>query len=135
MTPTKQTLLHDPKAGVYGNCFTACMASLLDLPIEAVPHFTEMIPVGPEWVDLINGWLRRFGLAYLEFEITDVAGWKPFLDGLGYHVLSGPSPRHEGATHAVIARGGAMVFDPHPSDEGLGAGFRSVGFLIRRCGG
>lgn len=40
MTPVDQTILHDPDAGLYGDCQRAVIASLLDLPIDSVPNFS-----------------------------------------------------------------------------------------------
>jgi len=37
--PVKQTIIHNPDNGMYGDCFRACVASLLEKPIEKVPHF------------------------------------------------------------------------------------------------
>ena len=43
----KQTIEHDPESGNWGNCFSAVLASLLDIPIEDVPVFSG------------EGWLLR----------------------------------------------------------------------------
>lgn len=42
MTPVDQTILHDPQTGAIGNCMQAAIASLLDLPLDAVPHFAAL---------------------------------------------------------------------------------------------
>lgn len=38
MKPVRQLYRHDPANGVYGDCWRACIASVLELPIEDVPH-------------------------------------------------------------------------------------------------
>lgn len=134
MIPVKQTIVHDIANGVYGNCFSACLASLLELHIDQVPHFTAHIPKGQrEWTDLVNAWLRRRDLAYFEVEASRFDLWVPVLEGIGYYVLTGPSPRGPDWDHAVVARGGRIVHDPHPDDTGLAEGFRLMGFIVRRC--
>lgn len=96
-----------------GNCFSACIATLLGLPLADVPYFME-----PEdWWDGFLEWLRPRGLYALCFPLKD-QGWRP----PGYHVLSGRSPRRPddpNAHHSVVARGDEIIHDPHPSRDGL----------------
>ena len=49
----KQTIEHDPEKGNCGNCFSAVLASLLDIPIEDVPVFS-----GEGWLLRVNEFLR-----------------------------------------------------------------------------
>ncbi|MBK8896638.1 MAG: hypothetical protein IPN66_05310 [Candidatus Competibacteraceae bacterium] len=44
MNPTRQTILHDKEAGLFGNCLQATLASLLHMPIDEVPHFCKIYP-------------------------------------------------------------------------------------------
>ena len=44
MKPVKQLFHHDPANGVWGDCFRAVIASVLSLPVEAVPHFFDGNP-------------------------------------------------------------------------------------------
>ena len=34
-----QTVKHDPENGLYGDCYRACVACLLNLEVDQVPHF------------------------------------------------------------------------------------------------
>jgi hypothetical protein len=89
-----------------GNCWSACVASLLHLPIEEVPWF-----LGHEdWYGAFTQWLRPHG--FYPVTVPWSEGWCPE----GYYILGGQSPRHN---HAVIARGRDIVHDPHPSRAGL----------------
>lgn len=95
-----------------GNCFTACIASLLELPIEAVPFFCGK----DNWRKATDEWLAPRGYFYLDVSLPgdmrdDLAEY------WGYHVISGKSSR--GLQHSVIGYRGKMIFDPHPSGEGL----------------
>jgi hypothetical protein len=108
-----------------GNCLTAVVASLLDLPIEAVPNFVQDdVDHGnddPEW----NWWTRlhRFvraqghALHYVRAfpDQTNLSAPEP---GEFYAVI-GVSPRDPQVHHIVIYRDGVMVHDPHPDGTGL----------------
>jgi hypothetical protein len=39
MKPIDQEFMHDPEKGIIGDCFRACIASILELDINEVPHF------------------------------------------------------------------------------------------------
>jgi hypothetical protein len=39
MRKVKNSVQHNPGAGTYGNCHSACFATILGLEIEDVPHF------------------------------------------------------------------------------------------------
>lgn len=41
MIPFKCQVKHDPENGTYGDCFRACVASILELDPDQVPHFCE----------------------------------------------------------------------------------------------
>lgn len=133
MTPTKQTILHDPANGQFGDCFRACIASLLDLPITAVPHVCDAKPDGDTtWYVEISEWLAiEHGLIYFEFGNGD--GWAESFAAAGgecFHVISGRSPR--GHLHAIVGRNGEPFFDPHPSNAGLTT-IETFGILTLRC--
>lgn len=118
MKPLKQTILQDPDNGLYGNCFQAVIASLLELPMDAVPNFLEG-PTPTNWKTETNEWLSARGLVY--FEVKLQAPWAEAFPGVSglYHEMSGPSPRNKDASHSVVGRDGEVYFDPHPSDMGL----------------
>jgi hypothetical protein len=118
MKPVDQTLLHDPANGVHGDCFRAVVASLLELPIESVPHFAADFPEAYTAHKRINAWLRPFGLAYINLGVTG-----RFLDSVGiaglHHELQGDSPRGHNAGHCVVAVDCQAVHDPHPDRSGV----------------
>ncbi len=114
MTPTKQTILHDPANGLHGNCLSAVLASLLHLPIEDVPLFIDPVT----WVKDLNAWLRPFGLAYCMVEDFECHIDAYGIDGL-WHEVSGNTSRSKDVIHACVAKDGELVFDPHPDNTGL----------------
>jgi hypothetical protein len=118
MTPVNQEFVNDPEKGIHGDCQRAVIASLLDLPINEVPHFLQLAKGNAsDFYDLIDDFLRSKGFALL---IT-ASQPKPmvFSDIDYYHEISGPSPRGNGLFHAVVGKNGQVFFDPHPSKAGL----------------
>ena len=111
MIPIDQSVL-----GARGNCFSACLASLLEIPIEDVPFFlSEPGDVSRfQWAERLDAWLEPFGLYALHF-FADPARPGAFPGVL--HIMTGMSPR--GRPHAVIGKGRFVVHDPHPDKTGL----------------
>ena len=72
MTPVKQTILTDKTVDppVVGNCFQACVASLLDLPLDDVPHFCDC----NSWPMNFHRWLEDRGLTSVQFSQPDLDG-------------------------------------------------------------
>lgn len=126
MTPIKQRFYHDPENGVYGDCHRAALASLLDLPLDAVPHF--MHGLGPDDGEAFNdaqeAFLRTRGLTPIIFPIDDERnGLEAVLIALEsynpgvYYLLGGSSAN--GTGHTVVAGGGKIVHDPARDDSGI----------------
>lgn len=120
MKPVDQQVVHRPDLGQHGDCQRAVLASLLELPIEQVPHFLQDANGNPdEYWAALQRFCRSHGFVYLT--VPSRSGGAFFGDeGVIYHEISGPSPRGNGVFHAVVGRNGEVVFDPHPSREGLG---------------
>lgn len=125
MKPIHQTIFGNGENGTpRGNCFAACIASILELSLDEVPNFCAR---HADWREAANLWLSDRGLFYVDVNLPGdlrdehVRFW-------GYHVISGVSPRN--IRHSVVGFGGSMVFDPHPSGAGLLEGEWEYGFLI-----
>ena len=100
-----QTIFVDDPRGIPGDCMRTAVASLLDLPVEAVPHFALFSAPGA-WFDAFSLWLVGKGL-----RIHPVV--KPS-DGC---LAIGMSPR--GVEHVVVWDGSGLWHDPHPSQGGI----------------
>lgn len=93
-----------------GNCWQTAIASLLDLPAEAVPHFLDINREGySDWWRYTIDWLWYRGY---------------FLENIGRHVYTGEDYLVCGYTerktyHVCVYRNGKMVHDPHPTGVGL----------------
>ena len=117
MKPVKQTLFGGVDDEIKGNCFQAVLASLLELPLDEVPHFCQLCSDEDYWTE-ISRWLMPRGYLYMCIEQIIVDKYAPFLLQTGhYYIVSGDGPR--GHKHNCIACKGKIVFDPHPSNDGL----------------
>jgi hypothetical protein len=114
-----------------GDCLSACIASIFEIPLETVPLWSAM-PV-QDWGENFRDFIESSGYEwvgekfysqaaraqYTESEFWDkVKAISPGVDG--YYVISGTSPRGFQAGHAVIYKDGKLAHDPHPSREGVG---------------
>lgn len=85
-----------------GNCFPACLASVLELPLADVPLFCD-----DDWLEQYNEWLRPRNLVLLL--VPYAPDWHP----PGYAILGAESPRGPWL-HAAVCYDGELVWDPHP---------------------
>ncbi len=112
MTPVKQNVLYAKDGIGNGNCFAACLASLLDLPLWMVPPFEQMFGRGSSYTERVDDWLRRFFKMKMVRRHDHDPSELPVL-----YIANGPSPR--GVYHSVIYSNGELVHDPHYSDAGI----------------
>lgn len=98
-----------------GNCQSAVLAMLLDLPLDAVPNFFEQGKNDLEWWEAYYRFLEEQNFSFVifagEHAETRAKSTK------GFYEVSGPSSR--GVEHAVVYKDGELWHDPHPSREGL----------------
>lgn len=111
------------RTGEDGNCFAACLASILNLPLSSVPEMST-----DDQAERANTFLAGRGLSYRRVPID---GRKPS----GWSTIEGVSPR--GGMHACVARDGELAWDPHPIEDGTGQGLvepRYYGLIERLPG-
>lgn len=115
MIPVDQTIFGMPN----GNCFAACVASVLELPLSVVPNFMENHDT---WFEDFYQWVGPAGYAPLFVKADAVrCGYvdpRPLIDCGHYFIVSGLSPRGD-HLHAVVQHRGKTVHDPHPSRDGI----------------
>lgn len=112
MKPVQQTLFGSMK----GNCFAACVASILEIDSpDDVPHFVFDHPDG-EWFVAFKGWmLRHWRLDTLnvgpkpedENKPAHEHSWHP----LGWSIAIVKTARGE---HALVCQDGKIVHNPDP---------------------
>ena len=112
MKPVNQTV-----RGKLGNCFAACVASILELPIESLPdHFVdEEGNADDHWVDLWVDFLRPYGLGIIYADA--MFSRQP----QGYAIAEMAVKDHPW-NHAVVCLNGEVVHDP----LGIGYEFERV---------
>ena len=111
MKPVDQTVFTVPG----GNCFSACVATLLELPLDRVPYFMgDFDEPDGVWWERFARWLAPHGFYPLNFGCPPNGDWYP----RGEYILSAGSPRGD-FDHSVVAIGREIVHDPHPSRAGL----------------
>ena len=94
----------DPR--VMGNCMQAAAASMMEVPLDEVPHFAAQ---GDAWWSSFVEWHAERGYA-VEIFTT------PVRDRIGY--VTGKSPRGD-FWHLVIGDHERVLHDPHPSRDGI----------------
>lgn len=120
---------------VRGNCFAACIASIIEKPIEEVPNVETLFHINSSfWIEVMLAYLNSIGwdlcsddmfkrfhpdLFGYDFRGTDENGKIPqyyeYKDK--YYLVSGKSAR--GVNHVCIYQNGILIHDPHPTKEGL----------------
>ena len=98
-----------------GDCFRACVASILELPVEDVPNFSGIAQNDEEFWDLNNTWAATKGFKYVTIYL-EKQNWS-IISGI-LCIASAKSPRREDQTHAVVWHDG-IIHDPHPSNDFL----------------
>lgn len=121
-----------------GDCVKCCVASVLELAYEVVPHFVacEVLiprlgsePYAADWYTGLNYWLRTNGWALqarhtsyyknpipreysAELELYEQLERPKLGRHAGYWIASVVSENFEGSTHAVVMLDGEVAFDP-----------------------
>lgn len=103
-----------------GDCFRACIASILEIPIADVPHF---VAIEHDWWGEVQRWLAKWDLFALWIRLGDeLALGYPAEET--YVILNGNSPRGAGLKHSVVGRikdgwTWEVAYDPHESGDGI----------------
>jgi len=104
--------IYQTKFGEDGDCFEACLASILEMDIKDVPHYKE-----ENWYFKYKEWLQSKDLDLLMVGAwSKEKGVEKFIPNV-FAIATGTSPRN--IKHAVVYLKNKMVHDPHMSDDGL----------------
>lgn len=134
MTPVNQRTRDD--------CFRACVASVLNLRYEDVPHFMEGETTGAVLSDralnAIDAWFAERGLAHVEvgFSMSPAQVMRDFghVNSTLTYLMTGRGQRS--VNHCVVCRGGEMIHDPgaHLGSNGVTQvcvdGYTRVGLIV-----
>lgn len=126
MTPVDQDVFGEGK----GNCWAACIATVLDLPLSEIPNFCGEPERNDNWFSDTDKWLKSRGYRVIGFE-----GASGISMGEGaYALVTGPSPRGN-FSHVVVmtVQDGnfKVAHDPHPSRAGLAGPFQHVAVIAK----
>lgn len=110
MIPIFQT-----KQGKNGNCWEACIASILEYPLEDVPEFIRLYK--HKYIAETNKWLlRNFELSLIVVNVRD-SNFDDYHSGVklielpSYHIISG---KYYGKTgHSVVGFRGQVIHNPN----------------------
>lgn len=116
MIPVVCRVKHDADVGTYGDCVRACVASIMELDAEAVPHFYHDNCDGGTGFDRINAFVGQHGLATFTTAYSGDDTLAELLATMGeqnptaVYMLFGRTA--SGGSHVVVCRGGQIVHDP-----------------------
>ena len=117
MIPKRMLCEHNPPES-YGDCFRACLASILEIEPEVVPHFAADFD-DVTWISEVNKYLMQFNVGIISVSFNDNNNFETFGLKNIYHIICGKSPRFPSENHAVVGRDGKIVYNPSLSKEGL----------------
>lgn len=128
-----------------GDCWKCCLASILELSYEDVPHFVEEGEREyTSWWNATQAWLREQGYVIATFCLRGKD--RPLLsindrEDIDYH-FSAPghwmagvtsprmTPEGENISHVVVMNGSSVVWDPHPLRDQGHLGFTEAFLLV-----
>lgn len=109
------------RTGPKGNCFEACVASLLEVEVSELPNLS--LHGNDSWFDAMQGWLVARGWYAIAVEFDGKA-----FDPVCIAVGDSPRGNHK---HAILWRRGRIVHDPYPVRPGERKGLeRNPGYLV-----
>lgn len=121
MKPLQQRFKHNPDEGVYGDCHRACIASLLELELDDVPHFGEGNPPHEEFNRRVADFLKSRDLvsvgAPYQTSLEFLFECQKITNPGAFYLLGGTSKT--GVNHTVIGFEDKIVHDPSISQSGI----------------
>lgn len=107
--------VYQSKFGNEGNCFAACIASILETELDSLPFLADYNDDWEDYLAALNEILKsRFNL-FIDYTTYDY--WESrFKDNFkdSFYIVSGDS-NQEGFEHAVIFKNGVLHHNPNPN--------------------
>lgn len=132
-----QTMLHTDDESRPGNCLQAAVASLIGWDMDDVPHFGRYGYLSDEpdkhgWWWALVGFMDTCEPSFETLPLDEPPEPSDSVDDLfGMYLATGKSPRGE-FNHVVVARGGQVIWDPHPSRDGIDGEVIDITYFRRR---
>lgn len=115
MIPVMQTIIDKGK----GNCFSAALASILELKLEDVPYFRVIDQ--SIWINELFSFLHKYDCEFYGTKYgTNILTYDIGING--YYIVNGQSRFYfddPTITHSVVFYKGKMIHDPNPANKGL----------------
>lgn len=115
MIPVFCKVKHEPEYGNYGDCYRACIASILELAVDDVPHFFHDNAPSDVASDRCLAWLHERKLTRFRAVYEGGAPIEEMLEHMGvfnpsvHYILYGTTAT---APHVVVCQGAKIVHDP-----------------------
>lgn len=115
MIPTQCRVKHDPENGQYGDCVRACVAAILELSPDAVPHFYHDNPDPRVADERIRRYLdgKGYVVYWAVFDPTvtfvELMDWQAINNPGVHYMLYHSNGEND---HVVVCRGGEVACNP-----------------------
>lgn len=115
MKPVMCKVLHNPPS-THGDCVRACIASILEMNSDHVPHFFHDGCDGIIADSRIQDFLALHGLVRFtivhpgDISLPELLAAMSDINPRAHYMLTGTTS--QGGIHMVVCRGGAIVHDP-----------------------
>lgn len=115
MTPQFCMTQHNPPHS-YGDCLRACVASVMDMRCEDVPHFADNDTDGDTAMREMREWMRTYEVAPFivaypgEITRAELMDMMQTINPDSVYILFGGVSG--GGDHCVVCRGGSVVHNP-----------------------
>lgn len=115
MIPVYQTIFAIPG----GNCLQASLASILELPLDSVPHFANID--SDDWWQQLQTWCKQYGIypVYIPAENQASDAFQ------GYHLVAVKTPC--GSDHMTVGKNGKIIHDPAGR---LHEDYKIIGYVV-----
>src|SRR6266404_987731 len=106
-----------------GNCFNACVASIIECALDELPDLEKFEAKGVNWLDGLNQFLRPMGYGVISIPASEEHPANVYIPLRGHFIASGDG--YGGLVHSVVCkeRGDGKVdfiHDPYPDAQTRG---------------
>lgn len=118
------------RAAGIGDCHSAALASLLNIPLESVPLDIRTVHAGDmTHYERINKWLKkRFRLELITCDANFIEKYKHYFLYRRYYITI---LKYHTTHHAVVGYSGSIVHNPAPWKNNLHKGITHYEFLAK----
>ena len=138
----KQKYKHDPDNGIFGDCYRTCLAYILGLDRDDVPHYITTMDkecwakeIQPKYDTYLadRGW-QELAIPVTEAPLDQILEWSKTRTPFAVRaMLTGRS--NTGCNHVVVINNGEVELDPSIDEAGIigpcDDGFYWVTWIIR----